>query len=672
MIELFTDSNNRLYGRVELKAKKPNIVDISSILTLNEDVEIFLEPIIFYANGRAARTQSNWLAYISDLGKAFIALKVDRLPTEHEEWQSLVVKVHAHWLSNPDSGSSLSTRLVDWAHAVKLLRVLQDASDVIPVGVRFPGGEQDGLDLSPYGDELIGQSAAEVVTGEIDKLLVSISLSIKDAAYLEDVRDGLIHRRGALKAVSLKWCATLKQNFLYGQRLLNQVNIAQLETELANNTVKRVGALGPPASEERLANLLALCHHRYAGNCSRRLFSGDVDLPSQILALPPSAPPVPSSLITPYQQVNWMLGNLSPLDVAYALVFLAIQLPNFPIGSLLHAQIKDENGRSYFEPSSKGITFRVEKPRAKSMKQHELDSDSIEIIQTLIDMTRSQRAKLIDEKSHAASYLFLTWTFGLSKLASYSSIIAFVTGNTPSCNWIGDYTPELLSAGMERGTITFKKIRATEGVLEWFRTGSPLAASRILGNTVRIALTYYIPRALLNAWYVRLARRYQNLILCLSATNESFLLEVTDFHSLEQLHAFIADMLNLHPPGSNFLADELHKHFANVMPQPSSEKQDGEGRIAVPISAHMLAVLFHYRDCVFEAGTTAFELDTPKEGSRIEPRALVDLAELLTHRLPNHPNPEFRDACVKALAMLPEMKIRHKWGHLLHQVEVLS
>jgi hypothetical protein len=200
--------------------------------------------------------------------------------------------------------------------------------------------------------------------------------------------------------------------------------------------------------------------------------------------------------------------------------------------------------------------------------------------------------------------------------------------------------PELEAGGLGKGTVSFAKVRTTQGVLEWFDTGSVHKASRKLGNSQRIVLEHYIPPPLLHLWNERIIRRFQNTLIVLAAHDEEYLLDVTDLRDFSELQEFVSQLLLEYPDGSSPIANAVHHKFRvldgdNLLKLNNHDAVVANGAIlSVRIDGDALALLYAFQHITTShLSPKAIQQADPRTG--LVPKHFVDLAALLSHAAEN-------------------------------------
>lgn len=666
--------------------------DISSLLCLGEDLSTFLNPIIDDFSLKRATTIQGNLAHLRTLGHAMTYLDVTSLPASESSWQVLIRDIHYFIITRPNSAASLKTRISSiWMSIRGFLVILMEAG-IIPISVYLPPVREalDRLDISAYQDRLIGQKTPTGVdaSANIEKLICSVSLARTDAEYLEEVRDTLAARRHLLFETLLEYWQQIKANFEFGRRLRESVAWGELKLLVENYP------MGDPANHpanpvtgiQGLANYLAVIQHAYDGcppsDDDLRNFKRQFECLPRYAAISPisawsikyGAPSAPYGR-QGWSERNvlwWWQGRLSHFDVSMIAALLIMMHPSWTPISILFAKVTNRHGRRYLDLSEEGHSYEIEKPRAKAMKMETLDPLAYEIISTLIQEGTVLREELQAKGDPRASLLFLP--YGRTKVvAPIRTGASNFLSNTASQKdglrriWIGMVYPELVAGGLDEGTLSFAKIRNTEGVLEWFRTKSVRAMARKLGNTEKVVLQHYIPKPILDTWNTRMIRRFQNLWISVAAANENFLLDVTDFSNLSDLHAFLKDLLRLHAQPDSPLAKMLHQRFDMLLGNESNPTSKGgiNAHLHVAISKGALSALYSYQATVLHLGLPDAILDKPDLLTGLSPRHFLTLTDLLQTQLPEDKNPEYLACHEAAIRIASDSSNRLKWAQLL-------
>lgn len=662
--------------------------DQSALLILGNDLDRFLSPILDALRLKRSTTIRGSFPKLKSLGEALTHLGVTRLPQSESGWQTLVINIHRFILTRTDRKSSLMTRCSgDWVAVRGFLVSLVDRG-LIPVSTYLPPVREalDSLNIAPYLDRLLGQLPSQVVraSASIDKLMCPISLARTDAEYLDELRDTLSSRRHLLKEVLTKHWRHIKTNMEFGKTLLASVDWNELEPLIESHLQGDSYPAYPLNDLDRLANYLAVIHYEYDG-CPWS--EGDFQekyrecefLPKQSalrsianFAKRLGAPQAPygSGGWSARNVLWWWQGRISHFDVSLIAALLIMLHPSWTPSAVLFAKVANRHGKQYLDLSDGGPGYEITKHRAKAMKHEILDPLAHEIVATLIEESSLLRQSLLVIGDSKASLLFLPW--GKEKIVAPipSAAPSYISGKTSryktgAMTWLGSVYPELVHSGLISGAITFKKIRNTEGVLEWFRTKSLRAVARKLGNTEKVVLQHYIPKAVLDAWNTRMIRRFQNLWISVAAANEEFLVEVTDFGNLAELHAFLRDILQLHGATDSPLAEMLHHRFQLLSDHEYSQNVRGKGHLHVAISTGALSALYSYQAIVIELGLSEQILDRTDTVTGLSPRHFMSLADLLQSQLPVDKNPDYVACHNMAVSLANKSENRAKWAALM-------
>lgn len=667
--------------------------DISSLLCLGSDLEVFLKPIIDSLRLKQASTTKHQLAQLRLLGEALTSLKVTTLPRGEAAWQVLVVNIHRFIITRLDSTASLKTRVIATWLGIRGFLVTLGEAGVLPISVYLPPVREalHSVDISAYHERLIGTKPPLNVdpNAAVEKLICSVSLSRTDSEYLEEIRDTLAARRHLLFETLAGYWTQMKANFEFGRQLRKSVDWNALKPLVERYPMGSVAShpANPAMSIQGLANYLAVIEHEYGGcppsDDDLRKLGRQFEYLPRFFSISPISdwPSILDAPDAPFNRLGWSernvlwwwMGRLSHFDVSMLSALLIMLHPSWTPTSILHSKIANRHGKTYLDLSDQGTTYEVDKPRSTAMKRETLAPLAYEIISTLIQVNAEHRETLREQGNVWATLLFLP--YGRQYRSSppmTSSASNYLSGGTKqsksNSTWSGMVFPELVAGGLGRGTLSLTKIRNTEGVLEWFRTKSVRAVARKLGNTEKVVLQHYIPKAILDAWNTRMIRRFQNLWISVAAANEDFLLDVTDFANLADLHAFLKDILKLHAPTDSPLATLLHQRLDILLRDDSNTATnvtENNAHLHVAISKGALSALYSYQATVLHLGLPDSALDKPDVLTGLSPRHFLALTDLLQSRLPEDKNPAYVACHEAAILAASSPENRFKWSQLL-------
>lgn len=709
MIELLA-SGATIQAKYRSDLGEPVPVDLSVYSFLGKDGIQLLQTMTRYIDRLLPRSAAHYLKVVVDIGRA-LERTTEALPRDEAGWQELVLRVHEDILSNTESNASLKTRATSTlSTANTLFRHLKDEG-TIPLGVVLPSTTKlyKSIDSSPHATSpVIGGGSSK--RAEDPKLLCDISLSRTDADYLDFIRGELTRRRTVLREALLCYWESFRSHVLWGQQARSEVDTIALKRllEETRHSLGRgsgfprdpVGLLRPD-NPKGLANLVAYIADEFGRIPTKKDFTDSPYLPLIIgrdshfpiavcpnlvwtvpdrLRRDPSDPsaPTPRNELLGFSlmRLRWLLGFISAADIGVMSALLIMDHPRFTPEAVTQARIVDRKGKRYLQTSDCGELFEVHKHRAHVTKEEHLTDLGVDIVDFATNASAAVRKALQANGNPLADRLFVQVSYPSfkPKAPAHYQCGSFLSGaKLPSrakiptgaegSRWLGDFSPSLRDAGLTRRTISLKKIRSTEGVLEWFRTQNLSAVAKKLGNKTRTVIEHYIPQPLLLAWNTRLTRRFQNLWISVAVAGERYLLEVTDFSSLTDLHAFLDDMLKQHPARTSPLAWELHHRHAKHSSSKAISLDSTNAKLSVSISARSLAALYLYHDAALSQAHTEAALDEEDLNGR-SPRHFIDLSTLLRQRLPLDPNPSLRQAHDEALTLMRQFAPEVTWSDL--------
>ena len=641
-----------LYARYNLDLGAPGRADLSVFLLIPSIADKFLDPVVGYINRVRTRSAQNYLRCLKELGKTLHRASITECPTTEIDWQQLVITVHREVITNPDSDASLESRIKDTLQPINLFfRHLQEEG-IIPLSILLPVGANLIRRLTEQSEQQLVGQLVRMPSSNVGpkKLLYDISLAESDAEYLDKVEDQLIQRVSALREGLLSYWNAIKSHAEWGRNAIAGIDIIELENRLSTigYSDRPDGKFGrrskhycDPENEEGLARALAIAkkiggeapitHDRWMNTPGLpRVFKSN----SRRLCLPNGVTTIPGIIRKENGvRLRWFLGVLTTGDIGVLAALIALEHPSFTPEAITQARLVDKHGKRYLQIGDQEHEFTVVKHRALSTKKDGLSNVTYEIITFLSGCVPDLRKKWRHEGNPAADALFIsfnphTQSFGPP---NHGSAVSFLSGGgiygMGQTDWFGSFVPSVVRAGLDRGTISLKKIRNTQGVLDWFRSGSLKSMSIRLGNKERTAIEHYLPKQLLLAWNTRLIRRFQNLWLTVAASDEQYLLEVTDFTTVDELQRFITSMLEQHGATSSPLAMELHTRFAtNVISEGDLGYVSDKSTLAINLSKNSLAAVYLLVDSAFNAKCSSSVLD------RINPESGVSLRALGSNR----------------------------------------
>lgn len=650
-------------------------------LTKVEGWKDFSQQAINYCTGKKPITIKSWWSRLNSvLRPTIIDSEMKAFPKDVEGWSTLVKNIYLTVLTTTAIESSIYTRVAIWNKNVHPFLEYLKERDRIPIEVVVPLMKQvdQKQKNSSFRVTLVGDKAPYKVdhSTHLEKLISPVSLSRTDSEYLDELYYDLERKRNALHRALTAYWNNLKAHFDAGLALLDEIDNEEIQRRLNVNdfydSFPRKNA--PPLrrhftsgyTKQSFASYLFLSRQekgyvRFSSTNENSGLAGRSTMYSNASTWRRFFPVTQLEVDRFGESVkmNWMLGLLGNIDISFIVALLMMENPKFTYLSLLNCKVEDKDGKSRLEVGETSVTFTIEKNRAKALKKENLSSLSVEIISTLLDMRTRNFSNIPPE---LAKYLFVIYAQNtpnkIFNSPQQTRVTMFLTGREHQSTYIGTYFPSLESAGISRNLLTHSKLRATEGVLEYFRTGSISAVSRKLGNGNRVVLEHYLPKPLLAAYNTRQVRRFQNLLLVSACAGEDYLLDAVDFNNLNELHTFIVSMLSLDTKGRNPLINYLKERLGDT-------KGTCQGDLVANISEQSLSVLYAYNIVAETQNVSASYLAQKDSTTGMAPIAFITLAKHLNLALSQHTEKSVRKANQianeKALEMAPSLD----WGGLM-------
>ncbi|MEM1174014.1 MAG: hypothetical protein AAGI27_04325 [Pseudomonadota bacterium] len=666
----FEESEGALIGVFDDPNRPANLrMGLDSLSGLrNSDLEPLLAATQKYLSPKKYPTQVALArGSLVKFGQYLREKEQSRLPAfnDIDGWQFIIFDWFAWYLLSSHETVGFQSRTKAWdTSAVLWLRGLV-AEEYLPDGLIYPRARKKsrlGKKRSPRRPDFIGEYSATTTNNPIDKTLAGPLFWRSDSEYLDEIELVLRKRDNALRRVVDDYWLRLTKDYRAGKRLLRLVSMDEFREreELNHWTVHladKINGKDTPVSSpdvERSASwALHILRSELCTSSSEYVFSN-----TSLVAHPgcrsgflqkrfgtPIDPILDSTALT-REQASLMdsrllfmrfLGVLTLLDVTVAIIILIQEHPNLTPQAIANAKLVSPAGKSYVIATGEGrtVTFSVDKPRAGVRKYAQLTPRAARVMKHLIRATADAR-ELLKRANHSHwRYLFLGCPAGPnSRIGLLSGVTVKNIVSSGKHRTLARFYPELEAAGIVLGVINFKRIRSTQAVLEWLKTGSLGLASRKIGNSYATAVQHYVPEPLIKIWNERIIRRFQNTLIVLAAADEDYLLDVADIESFSDLQSFLCQLLTENLPGSSPIADELHRRFSNSKLIGATEPPLPDSReyalLSVRLSPNSLAMLYAYRETAL-GRLSPHKLNQVDRKTGIAPNSFIRLATLFQH-----------------------------------------
>lgn len=249
---------------------------------------------------------------------------------------------------------------------------------------------------------------------------------------------------------------------------------------------------------------------------------------------------------TPLAEISWELGVPSAeLLLAHATVLVATN-PAITTGFLETLEMFDKNGdRTGLIQTDAGWHLVGAKRRRGSRLAEQkfvLNAEALRVVEDIIDLTQPLRDWLRERQQSDWRLLFLgAPSIGASPKSWNASSAASL--KEP---WLAERFEKLLNLDSQEATelskrFSLKRLRGSAGVLVYLETGSVQRMAKALGHAEwnPKLLDRYLPHPIQQFFCERWIRLFQTGILCEALRDSSFLLEATQFASMDELDAFL-------------------------------------------------------------------------------------------------------------------------------------
>ena len=644
-------------------------IDVSSLCSLEDR---HLDTLLEHAKRKIdvitnAKTKNHACSALQAFGRFLSCNNVTSFPkySDIESWQHLVSHFYIWHISEKKiSKAKLSTRCKTWSGSIlSLLSSLSESGFIhsavlIPSG-SLPKGFSDGSPLSPV---VLGQSAvtktnlsAPIEKPPIDKTLAGPIFWLSDPEYLDQVESTIRQRNSILEVTLDDYWGKLSSDMRSGKELMAMIPDTELHSRIKNNDWKvnsrGTGVASPGCAfgshwalklmEYNISNTsdelcISAANLRKHPAFSTSFLNGRQQTPLGTLLQRTALNKQQAEIIPASDLLYRFLGVFSLTDMAVAMAIIIQEHPNINPESIAGAKLLNSGNKYHLLMADNDkIIFSVDKPRANSRKYAVLTPRAQSVMKDIISATKLTRNLLRRSGNKHLRFLFI----GLVGIANnkpglgHPALISSNKLNEPGTGFsLARAYPELAKNNLTVGTLSFKKIRTTQGVLAWFNEGSIQACSRKLGNSLRVTVEHYIPRPLLDAWNERIIRRFQNTLIVLSCHDEDYLLEVVDMPTMTELHGFLAQLIYELPKGRSPIADQLHQKFGKrffINADTSQPKEELTKKCLLNVRLHpsSLALVLAYREWALLNLTTAQQEIADTNG--VSPEQFINLGSLI-------------------------------------------
>lgn len=656
--------------------QKPRRIAGKYVTHLENFFEI-IEEMFGYNAGKSSYTVNTWLSRaLKCFYHAVYDHGIQRQPRSTDEWEHFIKALYATCIAREDQKASIPTRVKVWnANLRPFLNWLQER-DRIPLDVIIPVARRikTGGDSHSFRVTLLEtEKPKEVTTDNFqNSLLYDVGLQRTDSEYLDQINYELEKRSSLVFSCCLDYWNCIKAHYDFGQNLINTTDDEDLKSALNKAVNRRRGLPGEehplkPNTKAKFQLFISYANSRgqffpYQDRGLGPDYKKTIYAVSDFLhsLLPPFPKDIDTSLLGNFTatRLNWCLGALSYRDVAFLILLLTYLNPKWNFTPLLDAEIEDKDGKTWMEVSENGTRFSIDKKRTKKRKYSELSELSVEILNFLYKTNSARQAYA---PKHLKRRLFVCFSKGKMVKPNGANVIAHIRDrNHKSNNTITGIFPKLERAGIG-SNLSFSSLRATMGVLEWFKTGSVSTVSKTLGNSKRVALKHYIPEQLTDAFNARRVRQFQNLLIIAATKDESHMLEATDFSNLSELNLFLRNQIE-DSPGKNPLLSMIDS---------SRNVGKGDSDLIAALSRNTLEALYTYKYAAIESNINFETLSEVCQVSKHSPITFIKLSSYIEKYLEQHSDTNLVKTHEQALHMARRKVEGLNWKELFISKERL-
>ncbi|WP_447741691.1 hypothetical protein [Pseudomonas laurentiana] len=520
---------------------------------------------------------------------------------DSEAWQNIVIMIYERALQKKQK---LETKITYWGGAEKILKGLCRMGVIAPTVV-IPNTKQR-TKSSEKATPPIGYGTKKIKTAEMaedilpKKFMIERDLDKPDDLYLSQFRGEI---EGNLEIVSnaLKgyWEEMIATHTI-GKSLIESIPKEERERVLQNNGIDENGLhVCAPSNPDALPWLLTLVQHRFESGQIKAVSVEELKRVSfgvssnRIYQLFREAQSIcPTRYMNAKvagEYMSRLMGLLSLVDCNAATALLVINNPVFTADGISSADLYMENGDCYVQvDSEKGhVRLSISKPRAQARKVAHLNKLSRNILADIIRCTSNLRLLLKNNKNRNWRRLFL-----YMNARTPASRPSKVSNNNKSKNSLINRLAVDLVAIKKPVDLSLSVLRATVGILTFLRTGNLAVTSMVLGNSIAVTESNYVPRWLVRRFANRTLRILAQKLIVVATHGHPWALAASDFLTPDDLHRFIVRILN-EATGNDPFAVVARRRLSEVAGE-AAVKRGATGEFHFHVHPDILAALYSY------------------------------------------------------------------------------
>jgi len=474
------------------------------------------------------------------------------ISSDADGWQNIVVTMYEKTLQ---AHGRLETKIAYWSAAEKLIKELCRMGVISPT-IAIPNtrsntrsGERTTAPLGYNTEKIkIAETPDDILP---KKFMIERDLDKPDDLYLSQFRDELESNTKIVSNALKGYWTEMLETHKIGINLINSLPSEERKLVLQNNGYDQNGEhVCSRNNPNALAWFLTLVKHRFdSGSISaisvrelKRASFGvsGVRLNELFHAAKDICPTRYINATFCNEYATRLIGLLSMVDCNAAIALLIINNPNFTPEGIAFADLFMENGETYVQVDSEQglVRFSISKPRAHERKATHLNKISRDILSSLLDCTSSIRCLLKKKNNRNWRRLFLY--LNPRGMANRPNKIG---NNKIHKNSLKQRLAVDLDAIKKNLSLAPRVLRATQGIITFLKTGSLSVTAMVLGNSISVTQSNYVPRWLVRRFGNRTLRILSQKIIVVATHGHPWSLAASDFLTPDDLHRFIVRIL---------------------------------------------------------------------------------------------------------------------------------